>query len=154
MLEEKVLNDYKVAMKNKDTLKSSLLSFLRAEFINLAVEKKKKSLDDSDCIAVIRKQIKQHQDSVEQFKKGNRLDLAEKEAKELEILQSYLPKQMSEQEIKKIIEEVVSATGASTMKDMGAVMKEVKVRTGENADARVISELVRQRLSPPPVPAA
>ena len=81
MLEEKILNDYKEAMKNRDTLKSSVLSFLRAAMMNLAVEKKKKLLDDEDVVAVIKKQIKQRQDSIEQFKKGNRPELAEKEAR-------------------------------------------------------------------------
>jgi len=79
MLEEKILNDYKEAMKNKDTFRSSTLSFLRAGLINLAIEKKKKNMDDSECLGVIRKQIKERQDSIEQFKKGNRHDLAQKE---------------------------------------------------------------------------
>ncbi len=70
MLEEKILNDYKGAMKNKDNIKSSCLSFLRSEMVNVAIEKRKKLLDDNEVIAVIKKQIKQHQDSIEQFKKG------------------------------------------------------------------------------------
>jgi len=147
MLEEKIFNDYKEAMKNRDTLKSSALSFLRASLINVAIEKKKKNLDDSDCIAVIKKQIKQRQDSIEQFQKGNRQDLADKETKELEFLKSYLPPELPVEEIRKIIEEAVVLTAAQDMKDMGKVMKEVTAKIVGRADSRLVSDLVRERLS-------
>jgi len=147
MLEEKVLNDYKEAMKARDTLKSSVLSLLRAEFMNMAVEKKKKSLDDTEVIAVVKKQIKQHQDSVEQFRAGGRVDLADKEAKELEILKTYLPPQLSEEEVKKAIDEAVAATAAEGIKDMGKVMKEVNAKISGRADGKLVSDLVRSRLS-------
>jgi uncharacterized protein YqeY len=149
MLEEKILNDYKEAMKNRDALKVSTLSFLRAQFINLAMEKKKKSLDDSDCVVVIKKLIKQHQDSIEQFKLGNRQDLVDKEAKELEILKSYLPPELAEEEIKKIIEEAVSLTEAKDLKDMGKVMKEVSAKIAGRADNKLVSDLVRAKLAKP-----
>jgi len=149
MLEEKILNDYKEAMKSRDALKSSTLSFLRAEMINLAIAKKKKVLDDNDTIAVIKKQIKQRQDSIEQFTKGSRLDLADKEAKELEILKSYLPPELPAEEIKKIIEEAIVTTGAQDMKDMGKVMKEAGAKIAGRADGKLVSDLVRERLSKP-----
>ncbi|RKY31674.1 MAG: GatB/YqeY domain-containing protein [Candidatus Omnitrophota bacterium] len=149
MLEDKILEDYKAAMKSKDNLKSSVLSFLRAEMINAAFAKKKKSLEDDEVITVIRKQVKQHQDSIEQFKKGNRLDLADKEAGELEILKSYLPKELAVEEIKKIIDEAVSATAAQTMKDMGKVMKQVKEKICGRADNKLVSDLVKEKLSKP-----
>lgn len=149
MLEEKILNDYKEAMKSRDSLKSSVLSFLRAEFMNASVAKKKKSLDDADAITVIKKQIKQHQDSVEQFKNGNRLDLAEKEEKELQVLKVYLPAELSVEELKKIIEEVMASTGASSIKDMGRTMKEVTAKISGRADGKLVSDLVRERLSKP-----
>jgi uncharacterized protein YqeY len=147
VLEEKILADYKEALKSKDALRSSALSFLRSQMMNAAIEKRKKSLDDPEVIAVIKKQIKQRQDSIEQFKKGNRLDLAEKETKELDILQSYLPAQIGEEEIKKVIEEAVAQTGAAGIKDMGKVMKEVLAKTGGQADGKIVSELVKARLS-------
>lgn len=150
MLEEKILNDYKQAMKAKDTLKSSVLSYLRAEIINVAIAKKKKTLEDNDCLTVIKKQIKQHQDSIVQFKQGNRNDLADKEAKEMEILKLYLPPQLSEDQLKKLIEEIISSTGAQGLKDMGKVMKEAAVRVGQSADSKLLSELVRERLSKSP----
>ena len=147
MLEEKIFNDYKEAMKNRDTLKSSVLSFLRAAMINTAIEKKKKALDDNDAIAVIKKQVKQRQDSIEQFQKGNRQDLADKEIKELVILKGYLPEELAIGEIKKMIEEVVLATGASSIKDMGRVMKEATAKIAGKADSKLVSDLVRERLS-------
>jgi uncharacterized protein YqeY len=147
MLEEKILNDYKEAMKAKDTVKSSTLNFLRAELINVAMAKKKKILDDGEVISVIKKQIKQHQDSVEQFTKGGRQDLAEKETRELEVLKAYLPPELSADEIKKIIEEVIVATAAQGMKDMGKVMKEVTVQVAGRADGKLVSDLVKERLS-------
>lgn len=149
MLEERIFNDYKEAMKNKDTLKSGVLSFLRAAMVNAAMEKKKKALDDPEVIAVIKKQVKQRQDSIEQFKKGNRQDLADKEIKELEFLRPYLPEELGAEEIKRIIEEAVSATGAAGIKDMGRVMKEVNAQVAGRADGKLVSDLVRQRLSGP-----
>ncbi|MDD2679364.1 MAG: GatB/YqeY domain-containing protein [Candidatus Omnitrophica bacterium] len=149
MLEEKILNDYKEAMKARDSLRSSVLSFLRADMMNLAVAKKKKALDDSETITVIKKQIKQHQDSIEQFTKGARLEMAEKEKKELEILKTYLPPEISADEISKIIEEVVAATGSSGMKDMGKVMKEVNAKIAGQADGKLVSDLVKERLAKP-----
>ncbi|MFA4842499.1 MAG: GatB/YqeY domain-containing protein [Candidatus Omnitrophota bacterium] len=149
MLEEKILNDYKEAMKNKDALKSSVLSFLRAEMINTGFAKKKKALDDNEVISVIRKQIKARQDSIEQFKAGNRLDLADKEAKELEILKGYLPEELPVDEIKRLIEEAVVATSAQGMKDMGKVMKELTPKIAGQADGKLVSDLVRERLSKP-----
>ncbi len=147
MLEEKIYNDYKEAMKSRDTLKTSVLSFLRASLINTAIEKKKKALDDNDAIAVIKKQVKQRQDSIEQFWKGNRQDLADKEILELAILKAYLPEELSSDEIKKIIEEVLLETGASGIKDMGRVMKEANARIAGRADSKLVSDLVKEKLS-------
>jgi len=146
MLEEKILNDYKEAMKAKDALKTSVLSFLRAELINVAIAKNKKNLDDLEAIAVIRKQIKARQDSIEAFTKGGRTDLADKEASELEILKKYLPPELSSEEITKIINEVIVATGASSVRDMGKVMKEVSAKVSGRADAKLVSDLVKAKL--------
>lgn len=149
MLAEKIFDDYKEAMKARDTLKSSVLSFLRADMLNLATAKKKDKLDDAEIITVIKKQIKQRQDSIEQFTKGARLDAAEKEKKEAQILKSYLPAEMPVEEIKRLIEETIAATGASGMKDMGRLMKELSVKIAGGADGKLVSDLVRQRLSTP-----
>ncbi len=149
MLEEKILSDYKEALKARDALRSSLLSCVRAEIMNTALAKKKNNLDDSEVMSVIKKQIKQHQDSIEQFKKGNRNDLAEKEVKELAILELYLPAQLSEAEVIKTIEEIIAQTGALGLKDMGKVMKEAQARIGASADGKLISEIVKNKLSSP-----
>lgn len=148
MLEENILQDYKDAMKNKDSLKSQALSFLRAQIMSAAMEKKKNALDDNEVIVVIRKQIKQRQDSIEQFNKGGRQDLAGKEEKELELLKSYLPQELPAEEIKKIVEESIQATGAAGLKDMGKVMKEVVAKLAGKADSKLVSDLVKERLTP------
>ncbi|MFA5200501.1 MAG: GatB/YqeY domain-containing protein [Candidatus Omnitrophota bacterium] len=149
MLADQIFNDYKEAMKARDTLKSSVLSFLRADMLNQATAKKKDKLDDADIFVVIKKQIKQHQDSIDQFTSGARLDAAEKEKKELEILKSYLPAEMPVEEIKKLIEEAVASTGASGPKDMGKLMKELTQKIAGKADGKLVSDLVRNRLNTP-----
>ncbi len=149
MLEEKILNDYKDAMKARDSLKSSVLSFLRADILNQATAKKKNKLDDVEVVMVIKKQIKQRQNSIEQFTKGGRLEMADKEKKEWEILKAYLPPELSESQIKSLIEEAIAATGSNSMKDMGRLMKELAVKIAGQADGKLVSELVRQRLNTP-----
>ena len=147
MLEEKIFSDYKEAMKSKDSLKSSVLSFLRAEFKNVAIAQNKNLLEDGDCVAVIKKQLKRREDSIEQFTKGNRPELAEKESREAAILKVYLPPQLSQQELISVIDAAIRDTGASGMKDMGKVIKEVMAKAGPSADSRAISESVKARLS-------
>ena len=147
MLEDRILNDFKDAMKQKDSLKVSTLSFLRGQLGYAALEKKKDKLDDIDCISVIKKLMKQHQDSIEQFTAGNRFDLAEKETKEMAILKDYVPVEMSREDVSRIVAEVVVSSGASGMKDMGNVMKEVRAKTEGRADGKMVSDLVRERLS-------
>ena len=149
MLADNIFNDYKEAMKARDALKSSVLSFLRADMLNLATIKQKDKLDDAEIITVIKKQIKQRQDSIEQFTNGGRLDAAEKEKKESEILKSYLPAEMPVEEVRRLIEEAISVTGASSMKDMGRLMKELTQTLAGRADGKLVSDLVRQRLSLP-----
>ena len=152
MLEDKIMEEYKKAMKEKDSLKVSVLSFLRAELKYVAIDKRQDKLDDVDAIAAVKKQIKQHQDSIEQFKTGNRQDLVEKEEKELEVLKSFLPEQMPLEKIKGFLEEVVLVVGAKGPQDMGKVMKELMPKLAGNADNKLVSELVKQRLNPPPLP--
>ena len=149
MLDGKIFNDYKEAMKARDSLKSSVLSFLRADMLNLATAKKKDKLDDPEIIVVIRKQIKQRQDSIEQFTSGGRLEMADKEKKELDILRNYLPAELSVEEVNRLIEEVIMAIGASGLKDMGRVMKELAIKLSGKADGRLVSDLVKQRLNRP-----
>lgn len=147
MLEEKIFADYKQAMKNRDSLRSSVLSFLRSSLKNLAIDKRKDILSDEEVISVIKKQIKQREDSIEQFKRGGRNDLSEKETKEKEILESYLPEQLGEEKIRAIVDEaVISLGGAVSMADMGKVMKEVMAKVGASADGKIVSSIVKDRL--------
>jgi len=148
MLAEKIFNDYKAAMKARDSLKSSVLSFLRADMLNLATAKKKDKLEDAEIVTVIRKQIKQRQDSIEQFTQGARLEMADKEKKELDILRNYLPAELSAEEIKQLIEAVVMTIKADGLKDMGRVMKELTAKLAGKADGKLVSDLVKQRLIP------
>ncbi len=145
-LEEKITADFKEAMKARDQIKVQTISFLRSELKYFAIDKKKDKLEDADVAQVLKKLIKQRQDSIEQFEKGGRMDLVEKEKKEAEILKAYLPQEMSEQELTKIVEEVVASVGALTMKDMGKVMKEVMAKTGGRADSKLTSDVVRKKL--------
>jgi uncharacterized protein len=149
-LEERIFSEYGQAMKAKNTIKSSILSLVRAEIMNTAMKKNKPKLDDAEIVAVIKKQVKQHEDSISQFKQGNRQDLVEKEEKELLILKAYVPAEISADEVKKIVDEAIAATGAEGVKDMGKVMKEVLAKTSGQADGKMVSELVREKLSPKP----
>ncbi len=149
MLVEKIFNDYKEAMKARDTLKSSVLSFLRAEMLNQATAKKKDKLDDAEVIIAIKKQIKQRQDSIQQFTSGGRLEAAEKEKKEAELLKVYLPAELAVEQIKILMEEAIISTGASGIKDMGRLMKELTIKIAGQADGKLVSDMVRQRLSTP-----
>ena len=147
MLEEKIASDYKQAMKDKDTVKSSTISFLRSQLKYVLIEKKAEKLADPDVIAVIKKQVKQRQDSISQFEKGGRMDLVQKEKSELDILKSYLPQEMSSEELKGLIDSAIQESGAAGMKDMGNVMKVLLPKVAGRADSKQISDLVRERLS-------
>lgn len=146
-LEDKITQDYVQAMKARDSFTSSVLSFLRAQIKNVKVDKRLETVPDEDVISVIKKQSKQRQDSITQFKAGGRTDLAEKEEKELVILKNYLPPEMSAEKLKNIVEEVVSASQATSIKDMGRVMKDVLARTAGQADNQTVGALVKERLS-------
>lgn len=147
MLEEKITNDYKQAMKDKDALKVSTLSFLRSQLKYVLIDKKSNELSDSDVIAVIKKQVKQRQDSIAQFEKGGRADLVGKEKNELEILKSYLPQEMSIDDLKRLIDAAILESGVKSMKEMGAVMKILLPQVGGRADSKQVSDLVKEKLS-------
>jgi|CXWL01.1.fsa_nt_gi uncharacterized protein YqeY len=146
-LEQQIDKDYIQAMKDRDSGRSSALSFLRSQIKYARIELKTEHVPDSDVIAVLKKQIKQRQDSIEQFKQGGRTDLVEKEEKELAILKGYLPAEMSADEIKSIIKETIKATSAVSIKDMGRVMKEAGVKLAGRADNKQVSEFVKSELS-------
>lgn len=147
MLEDQLQKDYIQAMKDRDTVKASTVNFLRAQLKNVRIEKRSETLDDKDVITVIKKQIKQRQDSIEQYEKGGRKDLADKEAAEMAILKNYLPEELSEQALQQLVEQVIRETGAQSMKDMGNVIKAVAAKAQGRADNRVVSEFVKKALA-------
>ncbi len=146
MLEEKIMMDFKEAMKAKDQLRTQTISFLRSELKYHAINNKKEKLEDSDVISVLKKMVKQRQESISQFEKGQRFDLVEKEKKELALLQGYLPQSLTEQEVGHIVDGVVASIQNASIKDMGRIIKEVVVISEGRADGKMVSELVRKRL--------
>lgn len=146
MLKQKIEEDLKESLKNRDSIKVSTLRLLKSAIKNSEIEKKQE-LGDDDIISAIRRQIKQRQDSIQEFEKGARRDLVDKETLELNILKGYLPKQLDAGQIASIVQESIKETNASTIKDMGVVMKAVMEKTRSSADGRLVSELVRQELS-------
>ena len=146
-LEDQINKDYIQAMKDKIPEKSGALSYLRAMIKQVKVDKRLELAADDEVMAVIKKQIKQRQDSIEQFEKGGRPELAAKEKAELEIMKVYLPAEMPADEIKALIDAVVKAMGTVSMKDMGSVMKAVREKTGGRADGKLVSELVKEKLA-------
>lgn len=146
MLEDKISQDYVLAMKARDALKSSTLSFLRAQIKNVRIEKRIEKVEDADVVAVIKKQIKQRQDSIEQYTKGGRQDLADKETSELNILKSYLPAEMSEAEIMVFVKASIAESGAQSIKDMGKVMKMLMPKVAGKADNATLSGLLKKTL--------
>lgn len=148
-LEKKIAKELKESIKNKDEVRTSTVRMVTADIQNAAIEKKVKELEDSDILKIILKQVKQHYDSIESFKKGGRDDLVEKETKELEILKSYLPEQLSEEKITDVVKKIISQTGASSKSDFGKVMKECMQELKGHADGKLVSSIVQKLLTPP-----
>ena len=146
-LEDKISQDYVQAMKARDTLRSSTLNFLRAQIKNAKIDQRVETIADADVITVIKKQVKQRQDSITQFRAGSREDLAIKEEQELRILQSYLPAAMPLEALKAVVDEAIKSAGAASIKDMGRVMKDVLAKVAGQADSQAVSALVKERLS-------
>ena len=154
-LKNKIESDLKDAMKSKDALRTSALRMVVAAIQNKEIEdrgmkklKLDEDLDDAGVLKVISTLAKQRQESIEMFKKGGRDDLVNKETAELALLEKYLPSQMSESEIEKIVEEAVRSSGAAGPKDMGNVMKIVMPQIAGRADGKIVNEIVRRKLTP------
>ncbi len=153
ILREKIETDYKSAAKAKDKNKIStyrlILSGIKDLDINNRSKPEKKETDDEDIKKLLKKMIKQRSESIELYKKNNRKDLQEIEESEVEVISQYLPKQLSEEETKKICIEVINSTGASSIKDMGKVMGELKKNNSDSIDfskaGAVIKELLNQK---------
>ena len=149
-LPERIDTDLKDAMRAKDALKLSVLRMLKAALKNAAIEKSgaDAEVSDTEAVQVIRKQVKQRQDSIESFEKGGRAELAAKEKEELSILQSYLPQAMSAAEIAQAVRETIAETGATSKAQMSVVMKAVQAKVAGRADGKTLSTEVQKQLSP------
>ncbi|BBG65715.1 transamidase GatB domain protein [Hydrogenimonas sp.] len=145
-LKERLQSDLKDAMRQKDTFKRDVVRFVMSAIKQIEVDERKE-LSDADIEAILVKQIKQRNDSIAQFKEGGREDLVEKNERELEILRSYLPEPMSEDEVRKIVSEIIAQTGAAGMKDMGKVMGAAKAKIGSRAEGRVINAIAKELLN-------
>lgn len=146
-LKEKILSDIKDAMKAKDSKKLEVLRFVNAQIKNKEIELRPNTITDEDTVQVFKKFVKQRNEAAEQFKQAGREDLVEKENFEAAVIESYLPKMMSEDQLKPIVENIIKETGASSVKDMGNVMKEVLAQTKGLADGKMVSTLVKNALS-------
>lgn len=144
-LKERLQNDLKTAMKEKDKFKRDVVRFVMSAIKQIEVDERKE-LSDADIEAILVKQIKQRNDSIEQFREGGREDLVEKNERELEILRSYLPEPMSEDEVRAVLSEIIVETGAQGMKDMGRVMGEAKKRIGSRAEGKLINQIAKELL--------
>jgi len=145
-LKEQLDADLKSSMREKDTVKLSVVRMLKSAIKYREIEAMK-PLDDAGVLQVISGEIKRHKDSIEQYRAGSRQDLVDKEEAELAILQAWLPAQLSEAELKALVEAAVVKTGASGPRDMGTVMKALLPDVQGKADGRLVSELVKARLS-------
>jgi uncharacterized protein YqeY len=146
-LEERLVEEMKQAMKSNDKLKLSTVRMIRSALKNKEIDLRRK-LEDEDIVKVIQALVRKGEESVEQFQTGGRMDLVEKEKKEIEIMKSFLPQPLSQEEICRIIDQSIQETQASSMKDLGKVMKSVMPKIGGKADGKLINQLVKERLSP------
>jgi hypothetical protein len=145
-LSDRLTEDLKVAMKAKDQLRMDTIRMIKAALLNKEIELKK-VLDEPEMSRVLTILVKQRKEAAEQYQKAKREDLAQKELNEIKIVESYLPQALSQEEIAQLIDQVVRETGATTIKEMGTVMKAVMAKlTGQAVDGKQINELVRARL--------
>ena len=146
-LKEQIIADMTAAMKAQDAPRTSTLRMLKAAITNREKEGGGE-ISDEDMQKLLRTQVKQRRDSVEQYLKGGRQDLADKEQAEIAIIEAYLPQAASQEEIDQAVAAAISETGAGSMKDMGAVMKAAMAKlAGKNADGKMVSEAVKAKLN-------
>lgn len=146
MLKEKLMEELKNAMREKDEIKKNTIQMVRAAI--LQIEKDKGiEVEDSKILEIIAKEVKGKKDAMSDFEKAGREDLINQTKEEIAILQNYLPKQLTHDELKEKISTIISSVGATSMKDMGIVMKEAKSQIGTSADGKSINEVVKELLS-------
>lgn len=146
--QSRIDQDIKTAMLAREAAKLSVLRMLKTALMNAAIEKggAGSTLDDSDALAIVRKEVKKRQDSVEAFEKGGRPEMAASEKAEIEILNAYLPRELSTAEVEALVKAAIAEAGATSKKDMGAVMKLVNAKSAGRADGRTLSAEVQKQL--------
>jgi len=145
-LKNEIQSELVSAMKAKDEVKTSVLRMLKAAILKFEVSGDRKEATDADILALINKEIKSRKDSVEQFTTGNRMDLAEKEQAEIKVLEGYMPPQMSEDDVKQIVLDVMNETGATSKADIGKVMGPVMAKVKGLADGGMVNKIVSSLL--------
>lgn len=144
-MKELLLNELKEAMRNKDELRKNTITMLRAAI--LQVEKDNQTTIDDDAMKIIvSKEVKKRKESIAEYEKADRLDLVEELNQEIKILSKYLPEQLSEEQIIEIVKESIKNVGATSSRDMGKVMQELRAKTSGKADGRLVSEIVKAQL--------
>jgi hypothetical protein len=147
MLEDRLKEDLKNAMRSGDRITLSALRLAISEINNKKIEHRADKLDDDAVVKTLQKMAKKHDESIAQFKKGRRDDLAEKEAAEKAVLEKYLPEAMPVEEVEKLIDRVIQETGASGMSDMGRVMSSVMGKVSGRAEGSLVSRIVKEKLA-------
>lgn len=147
MLEKKIAENLKEALKAGDKVKVSVLRMLISSINNKKIEARVKEMDDDNVLGAIQKTVKQHKESIEKFKEGGREDLVVKESAEMAILEEYLPEPVSAEELAKIVAESIAATGAASPADMGKVMNDVMSKVKGRADGKLIGGMVKEKLA-------
>ncbi|HEH4506271.1 TPA: GatB/YqeY domain-containing protein [Campylobacter coli] len=145
-LKEQILNDIKEAMKQKDDFKRDTLRTLNAAFKQVEIDERIE-LDDERILKIITSEIKKCKDAIELYSKGGREDLAQKEQEEITLFESYLPQQMSDEELQMALKELITNLGVSSLKDQGLVMKEAKAKFGARVDGKRLNVTLRELLN-------
>jgi uncharacterized protein YqeY len=146
-LSKQIVADLTAAMKAQDAARMSTLRMVKAAMMNRQIEKGSE-LDDEEMQKLLRSLVKQRRDSIEQYEKAGRQELVDKEQAEIDVIETYLPKAASQEEIEQVVAAVIAETGASSIKDMGKVMKATQAAlAGKNADGRLVSEVVKAKLA-------
>jgi uncharacterized protein len=145
-LQERISQEIKSAMLAKDADRLSALRMLKSTLGYVQIERKTESLPDADVVAIVQKEVKKRRDSIEQFEKGGRPELAAKEKQEISVLETFLPQALAPEELEKLVRTTIQETGATSKKDMGSVIKAVQAKAAGRADGKSISTLVGKLL--------
>ncbi|HID55258.1 TPA: GatB/YqeY domain-containing protein [Candidatus Poribacteria bacterium] len=144
-LKERLLGDLKRAMKEKDRSALNAIRMITNDIKNREIELRRE-LDDGEIAQLISAQVRKREEAIEQFRKGNRMDLVEEESRQVELLKSYLPKPLSQEELSKMIDEAIEEAGAKSPKDLGKVMRLIMPKVRGRADGKLVNQMVRRKL--------